>query len=477
MGRRAKIVSTIGPASRSREALRSLIEAGTDVVRLNMSHGTRQEHADVVASVRHIAAELKKPVAILLDLAGPKLRTGTLKGKGPVNLPTGASITITAIDIEGDETTISTNYPQLPREVSVGDRILLDDGLIELVVEEKKETEISCRIVHGGRLGERKGLNLPGVTLSVSALTEKDQADLKFGLEQGVDYIGLSFVRSADDCLMARRLIEQSGYAVPIIAKIEKREAVKSLDEIIRVADGVMVARGDLGVETSVESVPVIQKEIIAKANRAEKVVITATQMLQSMIENPRPTRAEASDVANAILDGTDAVMLSGETAVGEFPIEAVKTMNRIVCTAEESPLVRHILVERAGGEHSGSYGRAIAEAAAFAAEEMNARLIVVFSEGGNMPRHLAALRPSQRIIALTPSAATYRRLALVWGVEPHQCEFSLRSDELITSCDHKLMSEGIASRDEVVVLMAGRLSGLGLSSMMKLHRVGEELS
>jgi pyruvate kinase len=417
---------------------------------------------------------LNKPVAILLDLAGPKLRTGTLKGKRPVELQPGSSIMITATDIEGDGQIISTNYSLLPHEALVGDRILLDDGLIELVVEEKRESEIVCRIVHGGLLGEHKGLSLPGVTLSVSALTEKDQADLKFGLEQGVDYLGLSFVRSAENCLAARRLIEQSGFDVPIIAKIEKREAIKNLDEIIRVADGVMVARGDLGVETSVESVPVLQKEIIAKANRAEKVVITATQMLQSMIENPRPTRAEASDVANAVLDGTDAVMLSGETAVGEFPIEAVKTMNRIVCTAEESPLVRQVLAERAGGEHSGSYGRAIAEAAAFAAEEMQARLIVVFTESGAMARHIAALRPSQRIIALTSSATTYRRLALVWGVEPHRCEFSPRSEELITSCDQMLIREGIASRGEVVVLMAGRLSGLGLSSMMKLHRVGE---
>lgn len=473
--RRAKIISTIGPASRSREVLRSLIEAGTDVVRLNMSHGRQQEHAEVVALVRRLAEELNKPVAILLDLAGPKLRTGTLKGKGPIELRTGASITITSTEVEGDEQVISTNYSSLPRDASVDDRILLDDGLIELVVEEKREREIVCRVVHGGPLGEHKGLNLPGVTLSVSALTEKDRADLKFGLEQGADYIGLSFVRSADECLTARQLIEQAGHTVPIIAKIEKREAVKNLDEIIRVADGVMVARGDLGVETSVESVPVLQKEIIAKANRAEKVVITATQMLQSMIGNPRPTRAEASDVANAVLDGTDAVMLSGETAVGEFPVEAVKTMHRIVSAAEASPLVRHVLAERASGERSGSPGRAIAEAAAFAAEEINARLIIVFTESGAMAQHIAALRPSERIIALTSSVATYRRLALVWGVEPHQCEFSLRSDELITSCDRKLMSEGIASRGEVVVLMAGRLSGLGLSSMMKLHRVGEE--
>jgi pyruvate kinase len=472
--RRAKIISTIGPASRSPERLRALIDAGTDVVRLNMSHGTYDEHAAVIATVRRLSDERRKPVAILLDLAGPKLRTGQLRDGRPVELMTGSQIILTSEEIAGDATRLSTNYPQLVQEAPIGARILLDDGLIELRVEEKRDGEIVCRVIHGGRLGERKGLNLPGVMLSLPALTEKDHADLAFGLRLGVDYIGLSFVRSAADCQAARELIEQAGAQTPIIAKIEKAEAVKNLDEILAAADGVMVARGDLGVETSVESVPLIQKAIIAAANRSEKVVITATQMLQSMIENPRPTRAEASDVANAILDGSDAVMLSGETAVGAFPIEAVAMMDRIIRCAEQSPLMRPRLAETVAGEHSGSSGRAIAEAAAFAAEELNARLIVVFTERGRMARHLAALRPTQRILALTQSPATERQLALVWGVEPRRFDFLPRSDELLAACDHLLLRQGWAAPGEIVVLIAGGITGLGISNMMKLHRVGE---
>lgn len=472
--RRAKIISTIGPASRAPERLRALIEAGTDVVRLNMSHGTYEEHAAVISTVRRLSDERRKPVAILLDLAGPKVRTGRLRDGRPVELMTGSQIVLTSEEVVGDATRLSTTYPQLVQEVPIGARLLLDDGLIELRVEEKRAGEIVCRVVHGGLLGERKGLNLPGVTLSLPALTEKDRADLAFGLQLGVDYIGLSFVRSAADCQAARQLIEQAGAQTPIIAKIEKAEAVTHLDEILAAADGVMVARGDLGVETSVESVPLVQKAIIAAANRSEKVVITATQMLQSMIENPRPTRAEASDVANAILDGSDAVMLSGETAIGAFPVEAVAVMDRIIRSAEQSPLMRPRLAETVSGEHSGSSGRAIAEAAAFAAEELNARLIVVFTEKGRMARHLAALRPAQRILALTQSLATQRQLALVWGVEPRRFDFLPRSDELLAACDRLLLEEGWAALGETVVLIAGGITGLGISNMMKLHRVGE---
>jgi len=472
--RRAKIVSTIGPASRSPERLRALMEAGTDVVRVNMSHGSYDEHEAVIAAVRRLSDELRKPIAVLLDLAGPKVRTGRLREGRPIEMTTGSRIILTSEDVVGDQTRISINDPRLVEDVPSDARILLDDGLIELRVEEKRGGEIVCRVVHGGLLGERKGLNLPGVALSLPALTEKDKADLAFGLQLGVDYIGLSFVRSAADCQMARDLIERAGAQTPLIAKIEKAEAVKNLDEILAAADGVMVARGDLGVETSVEDVPLIQKTIIAAANRSEKVVITATQMLQSMIENPRPTRAEASDVANAILDGSDAVMLSGETAIGAFPVDAVAMMDRIVRAAERSPLMRPRLAETVSGGHSGSSGRAIAEAAAFAAEELGARLIVVFTERGRMARHLAALRPAQRILALTQSETTQRQLALVWGVEPRRFDFLPCSDELLMACDRLLLAEGWASPGEIVVLIAGGITGLGISNMMKLHRVGE---
>ncbi|HZN10213.1 MAG TPA: pyruvate kinase, partial [Blastocatellia bacterium] len=302
--RRAKIIATIGPASRSPERLRELLLAGVDVVRVNMSHGAHEEHAATIRSARATAAELHRPLAVLLDLSGPKIRTGKLRDHQPVTLLADQRLTITTRELAGDATTVSTSYSHLPQDVSVGDRILLADGLIELRVEQVTPTDVVCRVINGGELGENKGINVPGARLSAPSLTEKDRADLSLGLGQGVDYVALSFVRSARDCIGAQTLIEFLGAQVPLIAKIEKREALDDLDNIIDAADGVMVARGDLGVETSVESVPFYQKQIIAKANAAEKVVITATQMLESMTHEPRPTRAEASDVANAILDG-----------------------------------------------------------------------------------------------------------------------------------------------------------------------------
>ncbi len=472
--RRVKIIATVGPASRSREMLAALLQAGVDVIRLNMSHGTHEEHAEVIATVREISARDARAVAVLMDLAGPKLRLGEVAGGQPVKLVTGAHLRLVGEEVVGDATRLSVNYPALIEEASVGDRILLDDGALELVVEKKEADALLCRVLHGGWVGSHAGVNLPGVALSLSAVTEKDRDDLRFGIAQQVDYIGLSFVRSAADCQIVRRILEDAGARIPVIAKIEKAEAVERVDEILQVADGLMVARGDLGVETSVERVPVLQKEIIARANRAGKLVIIATQMLLSMVENPRPTRAEASDVANAVFDGTDAVMLSEETAVGKFPLEAVRTMDRIIREAEASPLSRSRLHEALTGRPSGSYGRAIAEAAAFAAEEMNARLIVVFTERGNMPRQIAALRPAQRLIALTPSITTYRQLAAVWGVEPFLFPFPSRSEDLLSACDRFLLQKRLVQPGEVIVLMAGSLQGLGLSDMMKLHRVGE---
>jgi pyruvate kinase len=481
--RKAKIVATIGPASRAPDRLRAMMLAGMDVARVNMSHGSHESHAETIRTVRVLAAELDRPVAVLLDLSGPKIRTGLLKDHQPINLQAGQQLTITTRDIlteRGGETgndasIVSTNYPHLSQDVKTGDRILLADGLIELSVEQVGQTDLLCRVVNGGQLGENKGINLPGVKLSAPSLTEKDRADLSFGLQQQVDYVALSFVRSARDCIGAKTLIEFLGADVPLIAKIEKREALDDLDNIIEACDGVMVARGDLGVETAVESVPFHQKQIIAKANAAEKLVITATQMLESMTHEPRPTRAEASDVANAILDGTDAVMLSAETAVGNYPVPAVETMARIISFTENSWQRPERTGELIRGHQTGAEGRAIAEAAIYAANELRARLIVVFSKSGKMARHLAALRPDQRIIAFTPHHRSYCALAAVWGIEPYRLDFGGRSSELLARANEALLRHALVNRDETVVVMAGRIPEQpSLSSMMKLHRVGE---
>ncbi|MGH9800286.1 MAG: pyruvate kinase, partial [Blastocatellia bacterium] len=434
--RRAKIVATIGPASRSQERLRELMLAGMDVARLNMSHGTHEVHAETVTNLRAIAGELNRPLAVLLDLCGPKIRTGKLKDGKPIRLQADQQLTITTRDVVGDEAVISTSYALLPQDAKSGDRILFADGMIELRVEQVGKTDVVCRVLNGGELGENKGINLPGVKLSAPSLTEKDRADLTFGLQQQVDYVALSFVRSARDCIGAKTLIEFLGADTPLIAKIEKREALEDLDNIIVACDGVMVARGDLGVETAVESVPFHQKLIVAKANAAEKLVITATQMLESMTHEPRPTRAEASDVANAILDGTDSAMLSAETAAGDYPVAAVETMARIISFTESNCQQGNRSRELIHGSQKGTEGRAIAEAAIYAAQELNSTLIVVFSKSGTMARHLAALRPSQRIVAFTPQQRAYSALAAVWGIEPYLLDFEGHSSDLLARAD-----------------------------------------
>lgn len=473
--RKAKIVATIGPASRSPERLRELLQAGMNVARVNMSHGSQEDHAATIQTARTLAAELDLPLAILLDLSGPKIRTGMLRDHQPIQLQAGQTFTITTRNVVGDETMVATGYEHLPQDVTPGDRILFADGLIELRVEQVTTTEVICRVSNDGTLGENKGINLPGVKLSAPSLTDKDKADLQFGLNQQVDYVALSFVRAARDCIQAKTLIELLGAQTPLIAKIEKREALDDLDNIIAECDGVMVARGDLGVETTVESVPFHQKQIIAKANAAEKLVITATQMLESMTHEPRPTRAEASDVANAILDGTDAVMLSAETATGLYPVQAVATMARISSFTESCALNSRHLPEHFRAHHTGQEGRAIAEAAVYAAQEMRAGIIVVFSKSGAMARHLAALRPSQRLIAFTPHEHTRNALAAVWGLEPHLLDFSGRGAALLARADDKLLALGLVQKGDVIIEMAGRIPDHpGLSSMMKLHRVGE---
>ncbi len=472
--RRAKIVATIGPASSSPEQLNALIRAGIDVVRVNMSHGAHNSHGETIKNARKIAAALNRPIAILLDLCGPKIRTGQLKDHKPIALNAGERLIITTRNVAGDASIISTNYLNLPRDVGEGDRLLLSDGHIELRVEGIGKDEVVCRVINGGELGENKGINLPGINISAPSLTEKDRADLRFGLEQEVDYIALSFVRSARDCIDARNIISSHGSNALLIAKIEKVEALNDLDNIINACDGVMVARGDLGVETAVESVPYYQKQIIAKANAAEKLVITATQMLESMTHEPRPTRAEASDVANAVLDGSDALMLSAETAVGDYPMQVVETMSRIICFTETSCNSEARYRDLIHDHQTGQEGRAIAEAAIFAAQEMRAKLIVVYSKSGTMARHIAALRPVQRIIAFTPHEKTYASLAAVWGIEPLLLDFSGRAVELLERSDETLLTSGLASSGETVVVMAGRIPEQpSISSMMKLHRIG----
>jgi pyruvate kinase len=473
--RRAKIVATIGPASESVERLHELINAGMDVTRINMSHGTRDHHGEVIRRIRQVAEELKKPVAVMIDLSGPKIRTGNLRD-GSALLETGAEVRITTEEIEGDATRFSANYAMLAREVKTGDRILLSDGEIELEVLSTTDTEVTARVIHGGTLGNHKGINLPGAQISIPSITEKDIVDLQFGIEAGADLVAQSFVRAAADCKRAKELIKSLGSRARLIAKIEKPEAIDDLQNILAVADGVMVARGDLAVETSTERVPVLQKIIIAEALKADKTIITATQMLQSMIESPRPTRAEASDVSNAILDGSDAVMLSAESAIGRFPVEAVKTMDKIIRASEaiNSP-AQTAMRQTIFGRQSGSLGRAISEASLFAAEEIGCQLIVVITQSGHMARRIAALRPRQRIIALTPIVESYRQLSVSWGIEPYLLEScTIESLELLAKADGAILEYGLAARGETVVMMAGRLEDVALSLSMKVHRVGD---
>ena len=474
--RRAKIVATIGPASESEEGLRELMLAGVDVARINMSHGERSHHDKVIARIRTVAAALSKPIAILLDLSGPKIRTGKMRG-GPALLKTGSEVRISCDQCEGDETRFSTNYPQLTRDVRAGDRILLDDGEIELEVSESNDTEAVARVIHGGVLSDHKGINLPGVKVSIPSITEKDIADLRFGIERGVELVAQSFVRTAEDCRGARDLIASLGGSARLIAKIEKPEAVGDFANILEAVDGVMIARGDLAVETAPERVPVLQKKLLRDCLVAQKPTITATQMLQSMIDSPTPTRAEASDVANAILDGSDAVMLSGETAIGRFPVDAVKMMNRIICSTEDVEVpARDLLRLEMFARPSGTPGRAVAEAAVLAAQELGCRLIVVITQSGNMGRRIAALRPAQRIIALTQNDQTLRQLAVTWGLEPYRLGARESNEALLPLADRALLEHKLAERGESVVVMAGRVPDEVISLSMKIHCVGEML-
>jgi pyruvate kinase len=471
--RRVKIVCTIGPASGSPEILRALIEAGMDVARLNFSHGTRAEHGRIIAEVRRLSRELDRPVAVLQDLQGPKIRIGRLSG-GQAELRPGRRFVLTTEDVEGDGSLASVTHGGLPGDVRHGDQVLLSDGLLQLEVEAVEGAEVRCTVVDGGVLRERAGVNLPGAELSVPSLTGKDRDDLAFGIGQGVDLVALSFVRRARDVAELKQLADAAETPPAVIAKLEKPQALDALDEILEVADGVMVARGDLGVEISPERVPFIQKTIIQRASRARVPVITATQMLESMIENPRPTRAEASDVANAVFDGTDAVMLSGETSIGRYPVEAARMMDRIAREAE-----RHLiyLPERGDGSRQAraTFPDAVADAAGRVAADLDAAAIIAFTESGFTARLISKHRPATPIVAFTPHEHIFRRLCLYWGVIPRHAPFIEAADRMIAHADAALRREGMIARGDSLVFLAGWPSGQsGTTNLMRLHRAGD---
>ncbi|MBI3300179.1 MAG: pyruvate kinase [Elusimicrobia bacterium] len=469
--RRAKIVCTLGPSSNTQERIDELALAGMDVVRLNLSHGAHDDHAALVRMVRDCSRRLEKPMSIIADLQGPKIRTGKLVGGKAVTIEAGAAFEISTEPTLGTKDRVGTTYTQLHEEVRRGDRILIDDGLIELKVREVSGRLVKTEVVNGGDLWEHKGINLPGVKLRIPALTQKDLGDLKFALEQGVNWLAVSFVRSADDVLQARHEAQRYGKEPLIIAKLEKSEAIENLEEILQASDGVMVARGDLGVEMNPEKVPPIQKHIITRASESRLPVITATQMLESMTRNPRPTRAEASDVANAVFDGTSAVMLSNETASGKYPVEAVKMMDRIVREAEAMP--RPVDIGRKLWRLS--VAEALCQGATNAADVLPVKVIAVFTETGTTARLLAHYRPSVPIIAFSEVQETRRRMSLLWGVLPRKIEGVSNIDELARTAEKRLLEERLVRKGDLVAIVAGTPLGVrGSTNMMKLHTVGQ---
>ena len=471
--RRAKIVCTLGPSSTDPHVIGQLIDEGMNVARINFSHGDQSGHAAVIATVRAEAKKRDRWVAVLQDLQGPKIRVGRF-ATGSIELEPGSDFIVTTREVMGDATQVSTTYQGLPHDVKVGDQLLLDDGLLALEVVEVAGPDVHTRVAIGGTLKNNKGINLPGVDVSAPALTEKDIDDLRFGQRIGVDFVALSFVRSGDDIRRARQLIAECGgkKSTPIIAKIERPEAVANLDEIIDVADGIMVARGDLGVELGAEKVPLIQKRCIEETNRKGKVVITATQMLESMITNQRPTRAEASDVANAVLDGTDALMLSGETASGKYPLLAVRTMSRIIEEIESSQRWRTRMDEEAVLEFSFSTN-AIAKGAVVAARQVGAKVVAVVSDSGGAARFVSEYRPDARIVAFSALPDVCSQLALYWGVEPLLMPHSQNFDQLVDHVSTALVERGLAEKDDLVVQTMAYPVGVGESTnTLHIHRL-----
>ena len=452
--RRTKIVCTIGPSTNAPETLEKMIKAGMNVARLNFSHGSHKEHGQVIQTIRSIADRLGKPVAILQDLAGPKIRIGSIANE-PIHLKSGQPFTLTSREVRGTADKVSLTYKELPQNVCVGDTLLLSDGAIELVVEQKSEEDIRCRVLVGGSLTSHKGINLPDRSIDVSNLTPKDRKDLDFGLGQGVDFVALSFVRNPEDIERVRDVVSKSGKETHLIAKIEKHEALTQIDGIIQTVDGIMVARGDLGVEIHVEDIPRVQKMLIEKANRAGKPVITATQMLKSMVDNPRPTRAEVTDIANAILDGSDAVMLSEETTVGKYPIQTIDTMSRIAESIEAAFPFR-AWRSKYGDEECLSPQEAVAHSACQIARWANAAAIATTTKSGSTTRLVAKYRPQQPILAMTPDERTYRQLALVWGAIPVLMQHTDSTDELEKQTVQLALQSGHVTPGQSVVLTAG---------------------
>jgi pyruvate kinase len=447
-----------------------LLRLGMDVARLNFSHGSHADHARNIERLRSAAEKENRTVCILQDLQGPKIRTGRLERHEPVLLKSGSIVTITPRDIAGTVTRISTTFIGLSQEVSPGTRILLCDGLIELRVRTVRGEDVVCDVLNGGMLGEHKGINLPGIALSIPAMTEKDRADLEFGLKHGVDMVAISFVRTAADVQMVKQIIATQGTDTPVIAKLEKPQAIDNLEEILEAADGVMVARGDLGVEMAPEKVPVIQKHVIRRAALWRKPVITATQMLESMIENPRPTRAEASDVANAVFDGTDAVMLSAETASGLYPREAVAMMSRIVVEAESN--MAEFTQPRRRDRRGLSIAETICESIAHAAEDLPMGAIAVFTETGNTARMISKYRPQAPIFAFTPNSKVAQRTNLYWGAHPIKCALGLSSEHMVQVAERELLSRQLLKTDDVLGVVAGTRQSSGSTNFMRLHTV-----
>ena len=476
--RRTKIVVTLGPATNTHQRIAELIEAGMNVARLNFSHGTHADHAASLVMVRAAAAELGQPIAILQDLQGPKIRTGALENGEPVELTDGQTFTITTRPVIGNRQQVHTTYDALPHDVSPGDAILISDGLLALKVHKTTDTDVLCEVINGGILREKQGINLPGVKISARAVTRKDINDLHFGLEQGVDYVAISFVRQPDDVQQVKDLIRQAGQDVPVIAKIERPEPLEALDDILAVADGVMVARGDLGVELPLEEVPVIQKHIIAAANRRAVPVITATQMLESMIHNPTPTRAEVSDVANAIIDGSDAVMLSGETSIGQYPVEAVRMMAEIIAAAEASGYCH--LSQRAGDgrwlRHDvDTIPEAIGAAVSAIVSTLGVACIWVFTQSGSTARLTAQFRPGVPIIAFTPYEHVYRRMSLLWGVTPVRVPYFETDEQFWQRTLPVMIERGYARPGDTVVMTGGHpFSQHGPTNFLKIIRLEE---
>ena len=469
--RRAKIVATLGPATSTYETIRAIVEAGVDVARMNLSHGSYSVHEEVYANVRAVAADLGKPIAVLVDLQGPKIRTGKFSD-GPHILAVGDTFTITTEDIDGTKDIVGTTFKGLPDDVSPGDTLLIDDGKINLRVLDTDGVRVRTEVVVGGAISNNKGINLPGVSVNVPALSEKDEDDLRWGLRIGADYIALSFVRNASDIIRVHEIMDEVGIRLPVIAKIEKPQAVAAIEEIVDSFDAIMVARGDLGVELPLERVPLVQKQCVEAARRMAKPVIVATQMLESMISSPIPTRAETSDVANAILDGADAVMLSGETSVGGYPVETVATMARIVENTEEHGLERIAPL----GTKPRTQAGAITLAAAEVADFVDAKYVCVFTESGDSARRMSRLRFRIPMKAFATSDAIRRRMALYWGITSYLVAPVVHTDDMFTEVDESLLAEGLAAKGDRVVVISGSPPGVaGSTNQLRVHVVGTE--